>query len=49
MEARPASMESRLSPGIFQAGEAPPPPAVPERGRKPRAPETPVRRRPGLY
>ena len=49
MEARQASIESRISARIFQAGEGTPPPAAPERSRPPRAPESPQRRRPGLY
>ncbi len=49
MEARPASVETRISARIFQAGQAPPPPASPGKGRPPRAPESPLRRRPGLY
>ena len=60
MEARPAATGSwgggqngagadpaRIGTRIFQTRDTPP--ATPDRGRPPLAPQSPVRRRPGLY
>jgi hypothetical protein len=48
MEARTTPVENRVVPRVLQAGEPAPPPA-PDRSRPPHAPESPGRRRPGLY